>query len=75
MTEEIPETTGEPVDVEINYETDDNGIRITASLGGAAIMLDHPWAEAHEATVLVNALPNIMTAVQEALNEREAQRG
>jgi hypothetical protein len=79
MTEPIPEQTSEPVDVEVNYETDEKGLRVTATLGDAAIMLDHAWGAdaAHSATILVNALPNIMTAVQEAIhaNQEEAQRG
>lgn len=71
MTEQLPEATGEPGEVEVNYETDDLGIKITAVLGESSIVVEHSWGGAEEAATLTQALPQILVAVQAALEDQE----
>ena len=75
MSEQIPEETGEAVDVDINFEPDDFGIKITAVLGNSSIVVEHAWDAAEEAATLAQALPGVLIAVQEALDKQEAQSG
>jgi hypothetical protein len=72
VTEQIPEEVGEAAEVEIDYVPDDFGIKVTAILGNSSVVVEHAWDAAEDAATLVQALPNIMIAVQEAL---EAQEG
>ena len=72
MTEEIPET-GEAAEVEINFEPDDLGIKITALLGEASIVVEHSWDGVEEAAILTQALPQILARVQLALDAQEAE--
>lgn len=75
MSEPLPEKTGDPRDIEINYEPDDVGIKVAATLGDATITVEHAWGSgAEDAAFLVRALPNILIAVQEALEAQEAQQ-
>lgn len=69
--EEVPEEVGDPRDVEINFDPDDLGIKVTAVLGESSIVVEHSWDAVEDAATLVQALPNIMMAVQAALNEQE----
>ena len=73
MTEQIPEDVGEAAEVEINFEPDDYGIRVVATLGDSCIIVQHAWDAAEEAATLVQTLPNIMMAVQQALDSQEEQ--
>jgi len=72
MTAPIPEGAGEPAEVEINFEPDEFGIKISAVLGDSSIVVEHAWDAANEATTLVQALPGIMSAVQTALDQQES---
>lgn len=78
MTEMAPEQPvpddidGPVAEVEINFEPDDLGLKITAVLGEASIVVEHSWDGAEEAAILTQSLPNILMAVQTALNEQEA---
>ena len=73
MTESIPEDVGEAAEVEVNFVPDDYGISVTAELGDALITVDHAWDAAENAATLIQALPNIMMAVQQALDSQEEQ--
>lgn len=68
----VPDNIGEPVDVEVDFEPTDDGITIEARLGEATITVDHSWSAAEQVAILVHSLPNILMAVQTALNEQEA---
>lgn len=68
---EIPDEAGESVGVAVNYEPDDFGIKVTSELGDATIVVHHSWEGAEDAATLVQALPNILLAVQAALEEQE----
>lgn len=73
MTEEmedLPEV-GESAEVDIDFEPDDFGIKIKAVLGEASIVVEHSWEGVQEAATLVQALPNILAAVQTALESQE----
>ena len=67
MTDQIPET-GQPVDVEIEFEADDDGLEITLELGEASIKVSHTWEDPQSAALLVQALPQALMKVQEAIN-------
>lgn len=54
-------------EVEVNYEADDLGLKVHATLGEATITVEHGWEAGDDIVVLVQALPSILTAVQEAL--------
>lgn len=69
--EEIPEGAGDPQEVSIDFVPDDLGIKVTAVLGESSIVVEHSWDGAEEAATLVQALPNIMIAVQQALDSQE----
>jgi hypothetical protein len=71
----VPESEGEALDVDITYEPDDDGIKITAVLGESSIIVEHSWDAVEHAATLVQALPSILIAVQTALNDQEANRG
>jgi hypothetical protein len=71
MTEAIPEGAGEPAGVDITFVPDEFGIEVTAILGEASIVVEHSWDAATEAATLVQALPNILIAVQNALESQE----
>ena len=73
MTEEIPEEVGEAAEVEINFDPDDLGLKVTAVLGESSIVVEHSWDAAEEAATLVQALPMILMRVQDALDAQEAQ--
>jgi len=72
MTAPIPEGPGEAAEVEINFVPDEFGIQISAVLGNSSIVVEHAWDAANEATILVQALPGIMSAVQTALDQQES---
>lgn len=74
MSEQPEEEYGPAEEVEVNFEPDDIGIKITATLGEATVTVEHAWEAADEATFLVRALPNILAAVQDALESQEAQQ-
>lgn len=67
----LPEQVGEPAEVEIDFKPDEFGIEVTAIFGNASIKVEHAWESAEEAATLIQALPNIMIAVQEALESQE----
>lgn len=77
MTEMAPEQPvpddiyGPVADVEINYELDDLGIKITATLGEASIVVEHSWGSAEETAILTQSLSNILMAVQTTINEQD----
>jgi hypothetical protein len=68
---EIPEGEGEAGEVEIDFVPDEFGIRVTAVFGESSVVVEHSWDAAEEAATLIQALPNIMIAVQEALDAQE----
>lgn len=68
--EPLPEV-GESAEVDVNFEPDDFGIKITAVLDEASIVVEHSWEGVNEAATLVQALPNILAAVQTALESQE----
>lgn len=67
----LPEDVGEAADVEINYYPDDIGIKVIAVLDEASVTVEHSWEAAENAATLVQALPSILMAVEEALNQQE----
>lgn len=71
MTESLPEDVGEPAEVDINFEPDGFGIKVTATLGESSIVVEHSWDAVEQAATLVQALPNILAAVQTALEAQE----
>lgn len=71
MTEQIPEEHGESAEVEVNYYPDDFGIKVIAVLDEASVVVEHSWEAAENAATLVQALPSILMAVQEALSQQE----
>lgn len=73
MTEPVPEDVGEAAEVEINFEPDDFGIKITAVLDEASIVVEHSWDGAEQAAILTQALPQILARVQLALDAQEEQ--
>ena len=75
MTEQIPEGEGESAEVDIDFFPDEFGIEVVAVLGNASIKVEHAWDAAEDAATLVQALPNILIAVQEALDAQEETRG
>ena len=73
-TDPIPEETGEPVDVEAAFESDEFGIKVTATLGEAAVVVEHSWDAAESAATLVQALPQILIRVEEALQAQQEEQ-
>lgn len=71
---ELPEEEGEAEEVEINFDPDDFGIKITAVLGNSSIVVEHAWDAAEDAATLAQGLPTILVAVQNALDAQEAQQ-
>lgn len=69
--ESIPEEVGEAAEVEIHFEPDDLGIKVSAVLGESSIVVEHSWDAVEEAATLVQALPSILVAVQAALEDQE----
>lgn len=69
----LPDDAGDARDVDITFNPDDFGIEVVATLGEASIVVEHSWeGGAEDAATLVQALPNILMAVQEALDQQEA---
>lgn len=58
-------------EVEIQYEADELGIKVTSILGEASIVVEHSWDGAEAAATLVNSLPQILVNVEEALQQQE----
>lgn len=73
MTAPVPEGDGEPADVEIKWEIDDLGITIEALLGDASVTVQHAWDAAEEAATLAQALPQILMAVQQAIDSQQEE--
>jgi len=69
--EPLPEEVGETAEVSVDFVPDEFGIKVTATLGESSIVVEHSWDAAEEAATLVQALPNILVAVQDALEAQE----
>ena len=59
----------ESQELEVNWERDDLGVKVTTSLGDASVTLDYAWGEgaAQAANTLAACLPQVMIQVEAAI--------
>lgn len=70
--EELPEEVGDPIELDLSWEENEDDIDIVIEYGEARIHLNHTWGDgAHHAALLIQALPQALAAVEQQLNPPE----
>lgn len=68
----LPEGLEPGMEAEIEWERDDTSATVTVELNGVTIMVDVPYDKVDTAPWLVAALPDIMAAAWDAIEQEDS---